>query len=146
MLLSIHQSEREALLALYNPRVEAIVTNSAGLSARILLDRITPMVADLAVDILAREYPVVASLSKTKAKAHLNRAQLAVVDLILPEKTPAGQEGDRHGIFENLSLGDAWGLIRVPSYRRRLRATLLAGLREKMKRMMQECASEGHCC
>jgi len=82
------------------------------------------MIADLAVDLLARETSVITGMSKTKAKTHLNRAQEAVVDLILPEKIPGGREADHHGVFENLALGEAWGLLRLSSYRRRLRGAL----------------------
>ena len=139
MLLTIHQSELDALLALYNPRLNAIVSESAGLSARALLDRVTPMMADLAVDILARETSVITGMSKTQGKTHLNRAQEAVVDLILPEKIPVGREADHHGVFENLALGEAWGLLRLRVFRRRLRAALLARLRKETKRMLQEC-------
>jgi hypothetical protein len=140
---NIRQSELEALLAQYHPRVQAIVSKSAGLSARILLDRVSPVMTDLAVDILARETPVISGMSKTKAKAHRNRSQIAVLDLILPGKIPAGRDADHHGIFENLPLGEAWGLLRLSGYRRRLRAALLASLREETKRMLEECAREG---
>ena len=138
MLLTIRQSELDALLALYNPRLNAIVSESAGLSARALLDRVTPMMADLAVDILARETSVIAGMSKTKAKTHLNRAQVLILGLILPEKVLAGREAEPHGIFEHLPLGEAWGLLRLRVFRRRLRAALLARLRKETKRMLQE--------
>ena len=146
MLLSIRQPEVEALLTHYIRRVRAIVSESVGVSARMFLDRITPVMADLAVDILAREAPVISGVSKTKAKVHLNRAQTAVLDMILPEKVPAGRDADHHGIFENLPLGEAWGLLRLSGHRSRLRKALLARLREETKRMLQECARDVRRC
>jgi hypothetical protein len=138
MLLSVRDSEIEALLTFYRPRVQAIVNESAGGSARVLLDRITALMADLAADTLAREAPAIADLSKTKAKRHLRCAQLAVLELILPEKIPAGQEEQPQGILEDLPLGESWGLLRLPGYRRRVRAALLARLRKEADRMLRE--------
>ena len=141
-MLSIQQSELDALLARYAPKVEEIVKESVGLSGRVLLDLLTPVVGDLAVDILAREAPVITGFSKTKAKAHLNRAQVAVCDLILPESR-AGREGEKHGIFENLPLGEAWAILGISGFRRRVRAAILGRLREKAERMLEECARKG---
>jgi hypothetical protein len=143
---SIQQSELDALLALYGPQVEDIVSRSDGLSARALLDQLTPVVGDLAVDILARESAVISRLSKAKAKTHLNRAQVAVLERILPENIPAGEEHGHHGIFENLPLGEAWALLRIKGFRRRMRAAILGRMREESARMIQKCGGAGHRC
>jgi hypothetical protein len=134
--------EIDAILRHYDlPLRTALEEGPVGLSPRATLDRLIPVMSNLAADLFAREEPVVAQMSKTKARSHLNQAEEAVLQLILPTVI-AGQESGRHGIFENLPLGEAWGLLRFPSFRRRLRRALLERMRDENARMIMECAGD----
>jgi hypothetical protein len=59
--------------------------------------------------------------------------------LILPESR-AGRDGEKHGIFENLPLGEAGALLGIAGFRRRVRASILGRMREEAERMLEECA------